>query len=263
MRNLELTFTKIFDNREKSNSTLFLSTLFCGTYAILTTTQSVAKALSNMSHIYLVLLLHIILNVVVHESKNSVVEVNEMVAKFCTFKNVKFVSLVSKNVNSELTKKLMKRNMRVIMLDEIPQDQSIDTTIILVEEIDFKVLEFVTDSRIQSVVLVLSNILTVNDEKSLKNSLPMKNGFFYLIYTREPNTPKITINQIITFNHTNKTVINEVLVTNTKPGFIENYDLQGLEVTQNSINYAPYFFMDQFNRSSAATGLLTQIFVRD
>ena len=107
-----------------------------------------------MSHIYLVLLLHIILNVVVHESKNSAVEVDEMVAKFCTFKNVKFVSLVSKDVNSELTKKLMKRNMRVIMLDEIPQDQSIDTTIILVEEINSKVLEFVTDSRIQSVVFV-------------------------------------------------------------------------------------------------------------
>ena len=153
--------------------------------------------------------------------------------------------------------------MRVIMLDDTPQDQGIDTTIILVEEIDSKVLEFVTDSKIQSVVLVLPNILTVHDEKSLKKSLPMKNGFFYLIYTTESTMPKTTINQVITFNHTNKTVINEVLVTNTKPGFIENYDLQGLEVTQNSINYAPYFFMDQFNRSSAATGLLTQIFVRN
>ena len=67
-----------------------------------------------MSRIYLVLLLHIIFNVIVHESKNSAVEVNEMVAKFCTFKNVKFVTLVTKTVNSELTKKLMKRNIGYI-----------------------------------------------------------------------------------------------------------------------------------------------------
>ena len=84
------------------------------------------------------------------------------------------------------------------------------------------------------------------------------NSYFYTIYT-SISKQTVSINQVITMNNNNITIINEI--SRTDNNFIETYDLQGLELTQISLTFAPFFLMDPFNLSNSASGLLTQLLV--
>lgn len=98
--------------------------------------------------------------------------------------------------------------------------------------------------RIRKSILVLTEILSPNEEDLLRNHLEdllRQDAHFYMLYQKNANETHYY--QVLSLNNSTRTLVQE-LRFNRMNQFIDEIDMQGVQIISNTLSWAPYFIIE-------------------
>lgn len=188
---------------------------------------------------------------------------NEL-AQFCSQNGLLYISLATtssidlKNEGMQAMIALEKQGLRARELSynelDLILDFNLDTFVLLAHKkllqdpIQFrKYLERIGEHKIRKSVLVMTELMTQDEELSLKSlldELMNENAFFYMLYQVTDNPT--AFKQVLSLKNNTKTLIQE-LQFDSQGKMIEDFNLEGLQIVSYTLSWAPYFIIENCN----------------